>query len=123
MKEVGNFINDFYDFAYRNCGIDRYALNRLFRSGYCFHFASMLKAVFNRGECYICAPYGHIVWMDTDGILYDADGESSAEYKVLVPISDPDAHVEDFKRAFTTRVGITRDELTALVKKYSGSKN
>lgn len=45
----------------------------LFRSGYCWHFAHILRDSFRRGRVCMAAPDNHMVWMD-DNIPYDIDG-------------------------------------------------
>lgn len=45
-----------------------------FTAGYCYYFAVMLKDAFQRGEICWCAPYGHICWVDDNGVPYDISG-------------------------------------------------
>lgn len=56
--------------------IVEYAINK-YTNGYCYFFAKMLQAAFQRGEVVILAPHSHLVWRDTDGKLYDITGEVS----------------------------------------------
>lgn len=46
----------------------------IFASGYCYYFAMMLKAAFNRGDICWHRNHGHIVWVDESGIAYDIGG-------------------------------------------------
>lgn len=46
----------------------------LFASGYCYHFAHILKAAFGRGEVCWVVGRAHIVWVDEDGCAYDVGG-------------------------------------------------
>ena len=36
-------------------------IRNLFMTGYCYHFAHILKATFERGEVCMCFPFGHFV--------------------------------------------------------------
>ena len=77
--------------------IDKFALSKgadaynniiqpLFRSGYCYYFAIMLKDAFNdEGELCLCCPYGHIVWM-YKGVPYDIEGVYNGEAELFIPL-------------------------------------
>lgn len=82
-QEVLNFINDIYDSQPKENGE---AIRRLFHSGYCYYFANMLKIAFGRGTVCLAYPFGHVVWLDTDGIAYDIEGVTISEYEKLVDI-------------------------------------
>lgn len=69
-KDVITFISNFL-YADKE-GSD--TVYELFASGYCYYFAKILQEAFNRGEICWHRNYGHIVWMDTDGIAYDIGG-------------------------------------------------
>lgn len=84
-KDVLKFITDFnYHTTINND--EREVLRKQFRCGYCYYFAVILKEAFNRGTICWCAPFGHICWMDDDGIPYDIEGvnESDCDYYILV---------------------------------------
>ena len=81
--EVLNFINDIYDSQPEE---NSEAIRHLFHCGYCYYFASMLKTAFGRGTICLAYPFGHIVWLDTDGIPYDIEGVTISEYEKLVDI-------------------------------------
>lgn len=57
----------------------------LFRNGYCYYFAHMLKQAFRRGEVCWAAPYSHFVWYDEDGTLYDIEGIYNGEAELFIP--------------------------------------
>ena len=59
----------------------------LFRAGYCYHFANMLKDTFQRGRVCVAGPYSHVIWEDTNGCTYDIEGVSD-DYEFLVPIEE-----------------------------------
>lgn len=90
-KQVIRFIADF---LYRS--EDMYDV---FASGYCYYFALMLKAAFNRGEICWHRGYGHIVWVDDDNTAYDIGGVFY-DYNEgdLLPVEDSLADmIVDFK--------------------------
>ena len=59
----------------KNTEADKKSIRNQFMDGYCYYFAHILKTAFNRGDvCWVIGD-SHIVWVDTDGIAYDADGE------------------------------------------------
>ncbi len=62
------------------------AVRGFLRSGYCYYFAHMLKLAFGRGTVCLAYPLGHAVWLDEDGIPYDAEGVCMSEYEKLVDI-------------------------------------
>ena len=49
-------------------------LQEQFRTGYCYHFALMLKGLFVRGQVVWLAPYEQIGWQDDDGVVYTVGG-------------------------------------------------
>lgn len=56
-----------------------------FACGYCYYFAHMLKTAFKRGEVCWAAPFGHIVWMDDNGVPYDISGVNESETNDYIP--------------------------------------
>lgn len=83
-ENVLNFIDKFA----LSKGADAYnnIIQPLFRSGYCYYFAIMLKDAFNdEGELCLCCPYGHIVWM-YKGVPYDIEGVYNGEAELFVPL-------------------------------------
>lgn len=73
-KNVMQFIEDFYDRLGENNESDKKSIRNQFMVGYCYYFAQILKSAFNRGNVCWVVGESHIVWVDTDGIAYDADG-------------------------------------------------
>ena len=83
-QEVLKFIHKFA----LSQGLDNYneVIQPLFRSGYCYYFAVMLKDAFNdEGELCLCCPYGHIVWM-YKGVPYDIEGIYNGEATLFIPL-------------------------------------
>lgn len=50
------------------------AIYNQFESGYCYYFAVMLQAAFNRGTVCWHRNYSHIVWKDCNEVAYDVGG-------------------------------------------------
>lgn len=117
-EEVFDFINRFIQKAEVG-GIEYGPLRNLFMGGYCFYFASMLKAAFNRGEIYIVAPFGHVVWRDTDNRYYDIDGEYIGVADAMIPVTDPFCAIKDFKHlGKNDHLGASKDQIEFLINKY-----
>ena len=57
----------------------------------------MLKAAFNRGEICWAAPFGHIVWVDENGIPYDISGVNESETDDYIPEYMMGNTINDFK--------------------------
>lgn len=117
QEEVFKFIEDFIMQSEAN-GISSDNLRNIFMAGYCYHFAHMLKAAFNRGEVYICAPYGHVVWRDEDNRYYDFDGEYVNHSATYIPVSDPESHWQDFAHNGIEHAGATEEDIHNLITKY-----
>lgn len=75
-------------------------LDRQFTGGYCYHFAIILKTVFNRGTICYTWPFSHIVWKDDDGKMYDFNGEYSGEAEYFIPFDWLMEHYPDFAKDF-----------------------
>lgn len=117
-EEVFDFINRFIQKAEVTV-IEYSSLRSLFMNEYCFYFASMLKAAFERGEIYITDPFDHVVWRDTDNRYYDIDGEYIGEAKVMIPVTDPFCHIEDFKHlGKNDNHGASKEHIEFLINKY-----
>lgn len=83
------------------------AIEKVFRNGYCYYFAIMLKDAFNRGE--VCMTYDcmHVVWIDDDNVAYDingifgwyADTSNKDNYwnGLLIPVEKIPNYIESFK--------------------------
>lgn len=117
-SEVLKFIDNFIKEVAMNSIDTERALENVFMGGYCYHFAHMLKAAFNRGEVYICAPYGHVVWRDIDNVYYDFNGIYENGDAVFVPVTDPESHWQDFARSSISNEGATEEDIEKLILKY-----
>lgn len=106
-EEVLRFI---YDFSVKQgYGEAEKVLYQQFISGYCYYFACMLQAAFNRGEVCWAAPYGHIVWVDENDIPYDISGVNKSETDDYIPEYMMGDTILDFKH-IAGRVHNTSDQ-------------
>lgn len=116
--EVSEFCNRFIKTAC-GYGVEWDALRNLYMAGYCYYFAMMLKAAFNRGEVYIAAPYGHVVWRDIDDHYYDIEGEYVGDAEAMIPVTDPLCSINDFKHlSEKDHCGASKEQIKVLIKKY-----
>lgn len=90
----------------------------LFRAGYCYYFAHMLKKAFERGTVCWAAPLGHIVWCDDDGVPYDAEGVCTSEADYFIPESYLGNAVYDFKRVPGMAFCASQDDLNKIIQSY-----
>lgn len=67
----------------------------LFEAGYCFYFAKMLERAFPGGKVCVCHPFGHVVYV-YEGVAYDINGVSDAEYQMYVPEEEYEDCMLDF---------------------------
>lgn len=101
------------DFLYSQ-GIDgSEVIHDVFRSGYCWHFAHILKKSFGRGKVCLAAPFGHMVWVDDNDIPYDIEGVYTGECLCFIAEEELGTKVEDFmhvpgKTDFSSKVDIQR---------------
>lgn len=94
-EEVLRFI---YDFSVKQgYGEAEEVLYQQFANGYCYYFACILKVAFNRGEICWAAPFGHIVWVDENGIPYDISGVNESETDDYIPEYMMGDTILDFK--------------------------
>lgn len=113
-----------YDFAWRKAASEEeYEIIRsLFMDGYCYYFATMLKTAFNRGEICWCAPFGHFVWVDENGVPYDIEGVSTAEAEYYIPEEYIHEGLDDFKHVPGKNFGATKAYLRNVIEKYTKDK-
>lgn len=58
----------------------------VFGAGYCWHFAHLLKNIFDGGEVCLAVPLYHFVWV-YDNIAYDIYGQCNSMLKLYIPES------------------------------------
>lgn len=71
---VIRFINQFKTLFKELTISETCAVEKVFRNGYCYYFAIMLKDAFNRGEVCMTYDHKHVVWIDDDNVAYDISG-------------------------------------------------
>ena len=88
-----------YDFAHHKATTDKEyeQIRSLFMDGYCYYFAVMLETAFDRGVICWCAPFGHFVWVDENGVPYDIEGVSTSEANYYIPEDFIQEGLDDFK--------------------------
>ena len=69
----------------------------------------MLKLAFKRGEVCWAAPYGHMVWVDDDGIPYDISGLDDSDTNDYIPEFMKECTVKDYRHVPGV-VNITTDQ-------------
>ena len=119
-EQVLRFIADFLYHGVQevNITVSAESIRSTFRAGYCYYFAHMLREAFNRGTVCWAAPYGHIVWVDTDGNSYDIEGVNFSDCQYYIPCSYIGGHVDDFKRVPGVTFNASREFLESIIKKY-----
>lgn len=121
LTDVEEFINEFMAHSTKTDN-DREMIRSLFMSGYCYHFAHILLATFNRGKIVWAAPFGHICWQDEDGTTYDIEGEYSGEAFYMIPEDFAESKVPgnmlDFKHIPRKHYNISKEELIKICKAY-----
>lgn len=118
-KEVLNFIENFL--AHQNKDEAESILKDQFNAGYCYYFAVILKAAFNRGQICWCAPFGHMCWLDTDGIPYDIYGICISEADYFIPISYLGDCLNDFLHIGYPHC-TTQQEMQQIIRNYLEDK-
>ena len=106
-SSVIRFINQFKTLFKELTIEETDTIEKVFRNGYCYYFAIMLKDAFNRGE--VCMTYDckHVVWIDDDNVAYDINGifgwytdtSNKDNYwnGLLVPVEKIPNYIESFK--------------------------
>jgi hypothetical protein len=116
--EVEQFIEDWYNHFSIDVE-DQEKLRAHYRSGYCWHFAHMLQTTFNRGQVCWAAPFGHVIWLDTDNTPYDCEGVYQGEAFYFIPEEClPDFAFDDFKHISGKGTGLSKEAIIELIKSY-----
>lgn len=119
-KDVLFFIKQFL--AHNNSVDSETILKDQFNTGYCYYFAVILKAAFNRGEVCWCAPYGHICWVDDDGTPYDIYGICISEADHFIPVSYLGECLTDFLHIDKVHCS-TEEEIQVIINRYLNFEN
>lgn len=117
-KEVLEFIARF---LYQEGEENAETIRHLFRAGYCYYFALMLKEAFGRGQLCIAAPIGHIVWVDGDwktGIPYDIEGVNTSDCEMYIPIEELGSGLDSFMHVPSKTGFNTQQDIQHIMDKY-----
>lgn len=122
-SQVLNFIEDFYALHTPEDKMEEYDeyLRKKFMAGYCWHFAHILKATFNRGQVCWTAPYGHFVWVDIDKTPYDIEGVYFGEAKYFIPESFLGNAIDDFKHIRERIFNAMEEDIQKIIEEYEKS--
>lgn len=114
-----------FEFLYHNCTTEKEveATRLKFMAGYCYYFAIMLKSAFERGSICWTAPFGHIVWVDNDGIPYDIEGVSTSEAEYYIPISYIQEGLKDFKHIPEEEFNASENYINKAILQYKKDNN
>lgn len=109
-----------FNVLYHNGDSDEAAehIRHLFRAGYCYYFAHMLKTGFKRGEVCWAAPFGHFVWVDDDGKPYDIEGLYFGEADEFIPESYLGDMIDDFLHVPGKVHNATEEEIQKCISRY-----
>ena len=120
------FINEYVKHGGREDGDEMEIFSRHYRAGYCWHFAHILKSVFNRGTVCWAAPFGHIVWLDEDDTPYDIEGQYEGEARYLIPEYYLGEFINDFIHIYgmyePNEPETNKQDLIAIIKQYCSDK-
>lgn len=89
----------------------------LFRSGYCYYFAQILKNAFNDGDVCLAYPFGHFVYVVND-VPYDIEGVYSGESNEFIPEEYLGEMIYDFKRVPGKSFNATEEQIKEIYNKY-----
>lgn len=118
-SEVLGFIDRFYESFVG----DREHLRQLYRSGYCWHFAHMLRDTFNRGTVCLAAPFSHMVWVDDNGAPYDVEGTYVGDACLFIPESYLGEYLDSFKHIPGRDSTEDVDTAIKIIKSYTADTN
>lgn len=92
-------------------------IRQLFRVGYCYYFAQILKDAFPGGEVSWTAPFGHIVYV-YQGISYDIDGVYKGDVMEYIPVKYLGKAIDDFRHIPDVAYNATEQELAKIMFDY-----
>lgn len=96
-------------------------IRTLFRAGYCYYFAIMLKDAFPEGEICWAAPFGHIVFVYND-IPYDIEGVYCGEAEDFIPIRYMGETINDFRHVPGITCNATEQQIAQIMVQYQEEK-
>lgn len=122
-KKVINFIADILFHGTRGVSTEDSieTIRCLFEAGYCYHFAKLLEDAFPNGQICLCYPFGHIVYV-YEGVAYDINGVSDAEYEMYIPIEKMEDAILDFKHIPGVQSKLTKDKIQTIIEQHKQNK-
>ena len=122
-EEIIEFISKIRCHSYIDNSDSEETIRRLFRAGYCYYFAIILKEAFNRGEICWCAPFGHICWVDVDGTPYDIEGVCDSDCDYYIPVSYIEEGLDDFKHVPGKTFNASEEYINNAIERYKEDNN
>lgn len=96
-------------------------LVNLFTTGYCWHFAHLLKTTFRgEGEVCWCAPYAHFVWVYKD-VPYDINGVTLSEADYFIPEHYLCSTLLDFIHRPGEDYDVSQEDISSIIERYAKS--
>lgn len=90
----------------------------LFSQGYCYHFATILKSIYQKGEVCWVAPYSHLIWLYND-VPYDINGVYSGESRTFIPEEFLGSQINDFTHIPNNQnYSTTKKDVDAIIFRY-----
>lgn len=120
-KQVLRFIKNFNTYMV-DTEKEYEVIRRIFRTGYCWHFAHLLKTTFGRGEVCWAAPFGHFIWLDNE-IPYDIEGVYYGESLYFIPESYLGDTLRDFLHIPDIAHNTTAEEIMGIIHRYEKDNN
>lgn len=122
-KTVLQFIADFLYHGVPDVTLENSAesVRSTFRAGYCYYFAVMLQAAFQRGTICWAAPFGHIVWVDENDVPYDIEGVNDSECDYYIPISFMGNAINDFMHVEGRDFNVSDEDIQNIIDTYKVS--
>lgn len=105
-----------------NGTVNQEIIRTLFRDGYCYYFALMLKDAFPEGEICWAAPFGHIVFVH-NGIPYDIGGVYCGEPEDFIQVRYMEETIDDFRHVPGVECNATEQQIARIMVRYQEEKH
>ena len=110
VSHILDFINEFI----RHSSGDVF---KIYKQGYCWHFAQILNATFPGGEVCWVAPYAHFVYKYYN-IPIDIEGVYYGEYDYLIPEKRLGPALYDFMHIPELQFNATKNQINRIISDY-----
>lgn len=98
--------------------VEAEVMANIFSNGYCWYFANIMQNYYKRGSICLAAPFGHIVWMDSDGTPYDVYGVHEGECIYYIPEEYLGDTVEDFMHVPGRTKSASQEDVVRIMETY-----